>query len=86
VSTRYPVKDDERNSRWPERWPLDRIAKRRIELGPLEAARQLDCWAQERDALEWAIAELRRLDPSLAPACDRAAELVAQPDAKPRAG
>lgn len=45
---RYPVIDDHTGEpRWPERWPLDRIAERRRELGPLEAARQLDCRAYD---------------------------------------
>jgi hypothetical protein len=44
-------------SAWPERWPLDRVARTRGELGPLEAARQLDCRPSddesERFKTEW---------------------------------
>ncbi len=39
---RYSVQDDEGRSRWPERWPLARIAAKRVELGRRAAANQLD--------------------------------------------
>ena len=29
----FPILDEQGQSIWPERWPLDRIAKRRVELG-----------------------------------------------------
>lgn len=45
---RYPVlEDDGQTPRWPERWPMERIARRREELGPLEFARQLLCVARD---------------------------------------
>jgi hypothetical protein len=50
VSRRYPVEHGMfpfRRSRWPERWPASRIAAVRADLGPREAARQLDCVAPE---------------------------------------
>jgi hypothetical protein len=54
---RYGVTDDDGEPRWPARWPLARIAEKRQELGPLEAARQLDCWARAdetaRFRMEW---------------------------------
>lgn len=44
---RYPVVDAAGQPRWPERWPLERIAKKAEELGPIEAARQLMCEARD---------------------------------------
>jgi hypothetical protein len=44
---RYPVMNDDGSSRWPERWPLDRIAKKRIALGPMEFSRQMLCIARD---------------------------------------
>lgn len=46
---RYPVLDDEGNSRWPQRWPLERIEAAKVRLGPLEFARQLRCLARSDD-------------------------------------
>jgi hypothetical protein len=44
VSKKFPVIDPETGlPTWPENWSLTRIAQARIRLGPLEAARQLDC-------------------------------------------
>lgn len=42
-SQRFPVQEASGESTWEQRWPLDRIADKRIELGELEASRQLDC-------------------------------------------
>ena len=48
TALRYPVVDPYTgHPRWPERWPLERIAKKKDELGPLEAARQLMCEARD---------------------------------------
>lgn len=45
---RYPVVDPlTGHSRWPERWPLERVMQRMDELGPLESARQLMCEARD---------------------------------------
>lgn len=44
---RYPVVDQYGMPRWPERWPLERIAAKVRELGPIEAARQLMCEARD---------------------------------------
>lgn len=44
---RYPVLDERGNSRWPERWPLERIQRMKDTLGPLEFARQLMCVARD---------------------------------------
>lgn len=41
-SFRFPITTDEGQPRWPARWSLERIAEKRLELGPAEAARQLD--------------------------------------------
>jgi hypothetical protein len=41
VSIKSPVLDPAGNSTWPEQWPLERIEKKRIELGPLEFDRQM---------------------------------------------
>lgn len=42
---RFPIQDKNGASTWPARWSLKRIADKREELGPIEAARQLDCIA-----------------------------------------
>lgn len=44
---RYPVIDSAGNPRWPERWPLERINDKRIELGPIEFRRQMLCEARD---------------------------------------
>jgi hypothetical protein len=44
---KYPVVDANGMPRWPERWPLERIAERVRELGPIEAQRQLMCEARD---------------------------------------
>lgn len=44
---RLPVVDERGQSTWPERWPLDMIERKRIELGPLEFARQMLCRARD---------------------------------------
>ncbi len=47
AAVRYPVYDDTTGApRWPERWPSERIAKKQIELGPLEFTRQMLCLAR----------------------------------------
>ncbi len=43
----YPVELPNGQPRFPRKWPKRRIAAKRIELGPLEAARQLDCVARK---------------------------------------
>jgi hypothetical protein len=48
MAVRYPVINPETGEpRWPERWPLERIQKRALELGPIEARRQLFCEARD---------------------------------------
>lgn len=44
---RYPVIDADGNPRWPERWPLERIRQKEIELGPVEFRRQMLCEARD---------------------------------------
>lgn len=39
---RVPIQDAHGNPTWPARWPLDRVAQRRKELGPRLARRVLD--------------------------------------------
>lgn len=46
-TVRFPVVDGEGRPSWPERWPLERIAQKREELGPLEFARQMLCQARD---------------------------------------
>jgi len=48
ATLRYPVLDSDGTSRWPNRWPLRRIAKRRAKIGELEFARSFLC--KPRDA------------------------------------
>jgi hypothetical protein len=62
---RYPILDTETGqSRWPERWSLARIEKKREELGPLEFARQMLCQARDDSAArfkkEWVDRALER--------------------------
>ena len=47
AGVRFPVLTDDGQPHWPERWPADRIDKKRIELGPLEFARQMLCLARD---------------------------------------
>lgn len=44
---RFPVLDKAGKSTWPSKWPLLRVDRRRIELGPLEFARQMLCQARD---------------------------------------
>jgi hypothetical protein len=63
---RYPVVDENGEPRWPERWPLERVLKKRAELGPLEFARQMLCLARDDNESffkqEWINAALARGD------------------------
>jgi len=63
---RFPILNAAGCSAWPERWPEDRIAAKRIELGELEFARQMMCKARsDEDARfkqEWIDVCLRRGD------------------------
>jgi hypothetical protein len=60
---KYPVVDAQGHPRWPERWPLERIAAKVKELGPIEAQRQLMCEARDdstaRFKREWIEIALR---------------------------
>ena len=48
---RFPVLDAEGNPTWPEQWPLERIERKRAEIGPLEFARSMLCMPRsEEDA------------------------------------
>lgn len=45
---RFPVVDSRNGkTRWPERWPDERIQQKALELGPFETARQLMCEARD---------------------------------------
>lgn len=46
---RYPLVNAFGESTWPEKWPAERIAEKRLALGSLEAARQLDCIPRSDD-------------------------------------
>jgi hypothetical protein len=54
---KYPVLDEQGNTRWAKRWPLERITAWQTEFGPLEFARQLLCVArsdgESRFKREW---------------------------------
>jgi hypothetical protein len=54
---RYPVEDETGAPRWPQRWTPERIADKRVELGPAESARQLDVEVRDDASatikLEW---------------------------------
>jgi hypothetical protein len=61
----YPVRDPATNElRWPERWSDDRIRKKEVDLGPLEAGRQLYVQARDDSAArfrrDWIDACLKR--------------------------
>lgn len=48
IARRYPILHPDTNKpRWPDRWPMERIEKKRGELGPLEFARQMLCVARD---------------------------------------
>ena len=61
---KFPILKPDGSSAWPEVWPLDRIERRRQELGPLESMSQLMCQpiddAMARFKREWIEACLRR--------------------------
>lgn len=63
-TVKFPVISDEGVPSWPERWPLERISKKRDELGPLEFARQMLCQARDdaeaRFKREWIDLALQR--------------------------
>jgi hypothetical protein len=56
AAVRFPIIDDDPSSahygqsHWPERWPLARIERRRMESPPLEFARQMLCVARDDEA------------------------------------
>lgn len=43
---RIPVLDDNGDPVWPEQWPLSRIEEKRLEVGPLQFAREMLCQAR----------------------------------------
>jgi hypothetical protein len=47
LAVKYPILNDDGTSRWPERWPPERIAAFREEHGEIETARQLKCVARD---------------------------------------
>jgi hypothetical protein len=61
---RYPVLDEGGQPRWPEAWPLERIEKKRRELGPLEFSRAMLCVPRDdseaRFKREWIEVALKR--------------------------
>jgi len=61
---RFPVVSGTGTPSWPGRWSLERITKKRDELGPLEFARQMLCQARDdaesRFKREWIETCLRR--------------------------
>jgi hypothetical protein len=63
-SVRYAVEDEAGRPRWPQRWPASRVVAKRQELGPLEAARQLDCLARDEQSSrfreEWIADSVKR--------------------------
>ncbi len=63
-AVRFSIEDDAGLPRWPQRWPADRIKSKRLELGPLEAARQLDCLARSDETSrfreEWIVDSVKR--------------------------
>lgn len=44
---RFPVIDEGGVLTWPERWPIERVERAKLEYGPLEYARQLLCQARD---------------------------------------
>ena len=54
---KYPIINEDGESAWPERWPMDRVLQVKEERGPLEFARQMMCEArddaQARFKKEW---------------------------------
>lgn len=61
---KYPVLDAEGRSRWPKRWPLERIKQWEHDNGPAEFARQLMCQAradsESRFKREWIEASMAK--------------------------
>lgn len=46
-TVRFPVEDEGGNLNWPERWSRKRIDDKKVELGPMEFARQMLCLARD---------------------------------------
>jgi hypothetical protein len=46
---RYPVIDENGRLRWPQRWPMERIERFKLDPGPLEFRRQLMCEGATED-------------------------------------
>lgn len=55
---RFPVLDAEGNPTWPENWPLDRIERKRVEVGPLEFARSMMCLPRSEEDSRFQRADL----------------------------
>ena len=56
----YPVVDERGLPRWPEEWPVEMIAQKRKELGPIESARQLDCVARNEQTSRFKMAWINK--------------------------
>ena len=64
-SEKFAIEDEQTGApTWPERWSKQRIEAKRLELGPSESARQLDCLARSdaeaRFKLDWISMALQR--------------------------
>ena len=61
---RFPAVNEDGTPKWPQRWPASRLARKRLEIGPLEYARQMMCQARDdteaRFKREWIERCLRR--------------------------
>lgn len=55
-SMRCPITDERGMSTWSKQWPQKRIEAKRIELGPVEARRQLDCEDIDEDERRFKLA------------------------------
>lgn len=50
---RFPAVDNSGDPTWPERWPIERLAQARKDLGGLEFARQLLCVARSEEEAQF---------------------------------
>lgn len=57
---RIPVIDEEGTPSWPDKWPEDRIAEARVDLGPLEFARAHLCKARDEGESPFDVDAMKR--------------------------
>lgn len=60
MAVRYPVMDAKGEPTWPNRWSKRRIEEKRVALGPVEFARQLECIARSDEEARFKMGWIER--------------------------